>query len=378
MLTTPLGGFDEVCPQVMAIGRDPNMKSTATIGEDNQAAAILKCLDIAAVVIDIDAVVTHLNEQAALILGIDRKEILGRSFFGLEDGNSHYLNVRAAVRRALGYPGGEQQAEVCLHVRGRDHTYLLKAAPLRLDDGSPFGTMITLHDVTYLRDKERARTNLIATLSNELKTPLTSLSLAIELLQRNTSDQNQQETIDTVVEDLARIRDLSDGLLNVTRDETTSIVVRNVTFDFARLVTSVTKKFSLQAAQKEIVLRVHVGTGLESYGDPMKLSWVLSTLISNGLRYTPEGGSVEVSADRSEQALRLSVSNTGPGVPLEISDLIFEQHRQWTPDGFEGGPAALSLAIAKEIVESHRGRIFLDSSAQGSTFIVQLPHSRCF
>jgi PAS domain S-box-containing protein len=363
----------------MAIGRDPNMKSTATIGEDNQTAAILKCLDIAAVVIDVDAVVTHLNEQAALIIGIDRKEILGRPFFDLEDGNSHYINVRAALRRALGYPGGEQQAEVCLHVRGRDHTYLLKAAPLHLDDdGSPFGTMITLHDVTYLRDKERARTNLIATLSNELKTPLTSLSLAIELLQRNTSDQKQQETIDTVVEDLARIRDLSDGLLNVTRDETTSIAVRNVTFDFARLVTSVTKKFSLQAAQKEIVLRVHVGLGLESYGDPMKLSWVLSTLIGNGLRYTPEGGSVEVSADRSEQALRLSVSNTGPGVPLEISDLIFEQHGQWTPDGFEGGPAALSLAIAKEIVESHRGRIFLDSSAQGSTFIVQLPHSRCF
>jgi PAS domain S-box-containing protein len=373
-----LGGFDEVCPQVMAIGRNPNMKSTATIGEDNQTAAILKCLDIAAVVIDIDAVVTHLNEQAALILGIDRREILGRPFFDLEDGNSHYISVRTALRRALGYPGGEQQAELCLHLRGRDHTYLLKAATLRLDDGSPFGTMITLHDVTYIRDKERARTNLIATLSNELKTPLTSLSLAIELLRRNTSDQKQQETIDTVVEDLARIRDLSDGLLNVTRDETTSIAVRNVTFDFARLVTSVTKKFSLQAAQKEIVLRVHVGTGLESYGDPMKLSWVLSTLIGNALRYTPEGGSVEVSAHRSEQALRLSVSNTGSGIPLEISDLIFEQHGQWTPDGFEGGPAALSLAIAKEIVESHRGRIFLDSSAQGSTFIVQLPHSRCF
>lgn len=353
------------------------MKSTATIDEDNRTAAILKCLDIAAVLIDIDAVVTHLNEQAALIIGIDRKEILGRPFFGLQDGNSHYVNVRAALRRALGYPRGEQQAEVCLHVRGRDHTYLLKAAPLHLGDGSPFGTMITLHDVTYLRDKDRARTNLIATLSNELKTPLTSLSLAIELLQRNTSDQKQKEIIETAVEDLARIRDLSDSLLNVSRDETTSIAVRSVSFDFARLVTSVTKKFSLQAAQKEVALRIHVGTGLESYGDPVKLAWVLSALIANALRFTPEGGSVEVSADRSGQALRLSVSDTGSGIPLEINDLIFEQRSQWTPDGFEGGLAALGLAIAKEIVESHRGRIFLDSSTQGSTFVVQLPQSRC-
>ena len=351
------------------------MKSTATTDEDKKTAAILKCLEIAVILIDIDAVVINLNEQAALILGIDRTEILGRSFFSLDEDNSHYVNVRAALRNALAYPGGEQQAEVSLHVRGRDHTYLLKPAPLRLDNGTPFGTMITLHDMTYLRDKERARTNLIATLSNELRTPLTSLSLAVELLQRKTPDPQQHEIIDTVVEDLARIRDLSDSLLNVTRDETTSIAVRSVTFDFAKLVTSVAKRFSLQAAQKEVALRIHVGAELESYGDPMKLSWVLSTLIGNALRYTPEGGSVEVSADRSGQGLRLSVSDTGPGIPLEISDLVFEQ--QWTPDGFEGGPAALGLAIAKEIVESHRGRIFLDSSAQGSTFVVQLPHSRC-
>jgi two-component system, NtrC family, sensor histidine kinase KinB len=364
-------------PEPAHIGRGANMKSTATIDEDDRTAAILKSLDVATILIDIDAVVTHLNEQAALILGIDREESLGRSFFGLEDNNSHYVSVRDALRRALAYPEGEQQAEVSLHVRGRDHTYLLKPAPLRLDDGTPFGTMVTLHDLTYLRDKERARTNLIATLSNELKTPLTSLSLAIELLQRETPDPKQHEIIDTAVEDLARIRDLSDSLLNVTRAETTSIAVRNVTFDFARLVTSVTRKFSLQAAQKEVALRIHVGTGLECYGDPMKLSWVLSTLVGNALRSTPEGGSVEVSADRSGQALRLFVSDSGPGIPLEINDLVFEQHSQWTRDGFEGSPAALGFAIAKEIVESHRGRIFLDSSAQGSTFVVQLPHSRC-
>ena len=353
------------------------MNSTANIEEDKKTAAILKCLDIAVILIDINAVVTSLNEQAALILGIDRTEILGHSFFGLKEDNSHYVNIRAALRSALAYPGGEQQAEVSLHVRGRDHTYLLKPAPLRLEDGTALGTMITLHDMTYLRDKERARTNLIVTLSNELRTPLTSLSLAIELLQRKTLDPTQNEIIDTVIEDLARIRDLSDSLLNVTRDENTSIAVRSITFDLARLVTSVAKKFSLQAAQKEVALRIHVGTGLESYGDPMKLSWVLSTLIGNALRYTPEGGSVEVSADRLGEALRLSVSDSGPGIPLEVTDLVFEQPGQWTRDGFEGGPAALGLAIAKEIVESHRGRIFLDSSAHGSTFVVQLPHMRC-
>jgi len=353
------------------------MDATANIGENGRTAAILEILEVAAILVDLDGVVTQINEQAALILGIDRKDILGRSFFGLDENNSHYVNVRAALRSALAYPGGEQQAEVSLHVRGRDHSYLLKPAPLRLDDGTSFGTMITLHDMTYLRDKERARTNLIATLSNELRTPLTSLSLAIELLQRKTLDPKQHEIIDTVVEDLARIRDLSDGLLNVTRNETTSIAVRSVTFDFAKLVTSVTKKFSLQAAQKEVAVRVRAGRGLDCYGDPVKLSWVLSSLVANAIRFTPEGGSVEVSAGRDGQSLRISVSDSGRGVPLELREVLLEQRPQWKPEGLDNGSAGLSLAIAKEIVEAHGGRIFLDSSTKGSTFVVQLPHSRC-
>ncbi len=353
------------------------MDATATIGENGRMAAILETLDVAAILIDLDGAVTQINEHAALILGIDRQQILGCSFFGLESSNSHYVHVRDALRRALGYPQGEQQAEVSLHVRGRDHTYLLKPAPLRLDDDTPFGTMITLHDVTYLRDKESARSNLIATLSNELKTPLTSLSLAIELLQRRTSDPKQHEIIETVVEDLARIRDLSDGLLNVTRNETTSIAVRSVTFDFARLVASVTKKFSLQAAQKQVALRTHVERALDCYGDPVKLSWVLSRLIANAISFTPVGGSVEVSVGRDGQSLRISVSDSGRGVPLELRDVLLEQRPQWKPEGLDNGSAGLSLAIAKEIVEAHGGRIFLDSSAQGSTFVVQLPRSRC-
>jgi NtrC-family two-component system sensor histidine kinase KinB len=362
--------------ELVDIWRGPRMKSTTAI-DDTSTAAVLKCLDVAVILIDVDAVVANLNEQAATILAIDRTEILGRPFFGLEEDNNHYVNVRAALLRALSYPIGEQQAEVSLHVSGRDHTYLLEPAPLRLENGISLGTMITFHDMTYLRDKERARTNLIATLSNELKTPLTSLSLAIELLQMKTPDPKQHEIIDTAAEDVARIRDLSDSLSNVTRDETTSIAVRNVRFDFARLVSSVTKQFSLQAAQREVALRAQFGPEIESYGDPAKLSWVLATLIGNALRYTPKGGSVEVSVDCSGDAVRLSVSDTGPGIPLEIRDLVLEQHSKWTQYGFDGGPAALGLAIAKEIVESHRGRIFLDSSAQGTTFVVELPLSRC-
>jgi PAS domain S-box-containing protein len=352
------------------------MESPIAIDENHKTAAIIESLEVGVILLDPNGIVAHINELAALILGVERVDILGRLFEALDASNHHYLRVRAALQRASSYPLGERQTEVNLHVRGREHTYLLKLGELRLPDGTPFGSIVILHDVTYLRDKDRVRTNLVATLSHELKNPLTSLSLAIELLQRTTTDPNQLETIETIGEDLARIRDLSDSLLNVARDETASIAVRNVNFDLAKLVTSVVKKFTLQAAQRKLVLRTHADARLESYGDPVKLSWVISNLIANALRYTPDAGTIEVSTGRVGHLLRLSVSDTGPGVPWEIRDVICERYTQSVPDGFESGSAGLGLAIAKEIVEAHGGRIFLESSAEGSTFTVDLPRSR--
>ena len=118
--------------------------------------------------------------------------------------------------RDAGVRADVRQVEVDLHVRGRDHTYLLKPVPLRHgDDGPSFGTILILQDITYLRDKDRARTNLVATLSHELKTPLTSLALAAELLDRGKAnlDPKQRELVDTIREEAARMRQLADSLL---------------------------------------------------------------------------------------------------------------------------------------------------------------------
>ncbi|HUA33848.1 MAG TPA: ATP-binding protein [Candidatus Binataceae bacterium] len=351
------------------------MDAIAAPGEEGRTTAILETLDVGAIVLDLEQTVTHLNEIAALILDIPKGDAIGRSFFALDNTNLRYVRVREALAHALTYPPGEQQAEVRLHLRGRDHVYILKPAPLCIDDVGAFGTIVTLHDVTYLRDKERAKTNLIAALSNELKTPLTSLSLGIELLQRETVDPKQHQIIDTVSEDLERIRDLSDGLLNVTRDETLSITVKNSKFQLGKLVASVAKKFALQALQKEIAFHVHIDEGLESFGDPMKLAWVVSNLIANALRYTPEGGSVEVSAIHAGSTARLSISATGSGIPRDLVELVFEQDEHWQ-DELKSGLTVIDLAIAKEIVEAHGGRMFFETTSAGSSVRVDLPHSR--
>jgi PAS domain S-box-containing protein len=349
------------------------MGAPVTADELSRTAAVMESLAIGAILLDQRSRVVHINELAAIILGIEPVQLIGQLFTGLECKQPHYLQICEAVNRITEYPADEQQAEVALHVRGREHNYLLRQSALHASDGELLGLLLLFHDLTHLRDKERARTNLIASLSHELKTPLTALSLAVELLKRGAQDEKQREIVDTIVEEVSRIRDLSDGLVSAVRGETASIAVRSINLDLGRMAVSVVKNFMLAAGQKAIRLKTHVEHGLLCYGDPVKLSWVLSTLIHNALWCTPDGGEVIVCAVREASRLRLQVSDTGPGMPPDIADTIFERGVQWTPENSGSGAEALGLEIAKEIVEAHGGRIFAEGSARGNVFTVDLP-----
>ena len=106
----------------------------------------------------------------------------------------------------------------------------------------------------------------------------------------------------------------------------------------------------------------------------MKLSWALSNLISNALRYTPEGGVVSINSGDGANAVLLKVSDTGPGIPQQIKDHLFERFTQWNVNGSKPGSSGLGLAIVKEIVEGHGGRIFVDSNlGKGTCFTLELP-----
>jgi two-component system, NtrC family, sensor histidine kinase KinB len=196
------------------------------IYEKSKTEAIIESLEDGIVLIDPAGMVTHINEVAAIILGLERAEALGSPFNDLNSNHPHYMRVRAALANGVGkLLQDSARVEVDLHVRGRDHTYVLKPVPLRHGDNEPLGTLLILQDITYLRDKDRARVNLVATLSHELKTPLTSLALSAELLDRDKDNlaPKQRELLATASEDIGRIRHLADDLLNLARGETGTI-----------------------------------------------------------------------------------------------------------------------------------------------------------
>jgi NtrC-family two-component system sensor histidine kinase KinB len=345
--------------------------------EKNKTEAIIESIEDGIVLIDRHGIITHINEVAAILLSVEKEEALGRPFDDLDSNHARYTRVRDALRSVAKVPLDFQRTEVDLHVRGRDHTYVLKAVPLRQADGEALGTIVILQDITYLRDKDRARANLVATLSHELKTPLTSLKLSAELLEHSKDklDPKEQEFLATIIEDIGRIQHMADDLLDLARGATGMILMRHVEIDLGQLIRLVAKTFRLQADKKHVTLSVDISeSSPKIHGDPVKLFWAVSNLMANALRYTPEGGTIFISSEHFANAARLNVRDTGPGIAHDIKDHLFERFAQWTVNGSEPGSSGLGLAIVKEIVEGHGGRIFVDSTlGKGTCFTLQLP-----
>jgi signal transduction histidine kinase len=283
------------------------------------------------------------------------------------------------VRDVLAHPDREAEpVELALFLRGRDHHYVLRPSPFRARDGSPAGLVVALQDVTHLRDQEARREHLIATLSHELRSPLTSLRMALELLSREPelTSGPPAALLSAAQEDVARLADVADRLLDVSRARATSIALERRTVDLATVIPRTLRLFALQAHEKGVTLESAVaGDGLTIVGDATKLTWALSNLLSNALRYTPAGGSVRVGADPDDGRVMLSVSDTGPGIPADQRERIFERFAQ-ASDGGDLGAAGLGLAIVRDIVQAHGGRIHLESEVgRGSRFTLELPRS---
>ena len=344
--------------------------------EKSKTEAIIESLEDGVVLIDTDGIVAHINEIASLILGVDQQDALGSPFDDLSSNHPHYLRVRDALRTLQKAGPDGHRTEIDLHVRGREHSYVLKPVPLHHTVGKSLGTLLILQDVTYIRDQDRARTNLVATLSHELRTPLTSLALSAELLSREDVDTNAKsgELLQVILEECSRMRQLTDNLLNLARGEVPAIAVQQKRLDLAKLAADVTHRFAIQAREKHVSLEEHIGAVPEIIGDAVKLSWVISNLLGNALRYTPAGGTITVAARGIDHATRLEVTDSGPGIPADMKDYIFERFVQYGSDGFEKGSAGLGLSIVKEIVEAHGGRIFVESAnSHGARFIVEIP-----
>jgi NtrC-family two-component system sensor histidine kinase KinB len=375
---------DEFNAMIWRLQTDSAKRLTELDRERSKTATIIESIEDGLIVLDPQRAIVHINEVAGAILDVSHGGILGTRLESLGERGSHAARLVAALDHRV---GDEGPIEFKVFLRGRDHSFLVRELPWtstngahdsREPAGALLGTVVLLQDVTLLRDREKAHAHLIATLSHELKTPLTSLRIAAELLDETVSDrlpERGREILATLQEDVARLQTIAGDLLDASRSTAARIGVERRPILLDELVSEISRPLAMQAREKGIALELKSAQHpLPIWGDPIKLPWVITNLVGNALRYTPSGGRITIELSQHDSVVRAVVSDTGCGMEGRALDRIFEPYAQGSGNPSQAGSAGLGLYITKEIVEAHNGRIFVRSGVgSGTTFTVEIP-----
>jgi signal transduction histidine kinase len=263
-------------------------------------------------------------------------------------------------------------------VKGEECFFQPEAMPIKDFKGYPTGVVLLFKNVTQLRHQNELKKGIISTVSHQLKTPLTSIRMAIHLLLEENENpgaltDKQAELLLVAREDSDRLHNILSGLLDISRMESGKAAMHFQAVSPDVIVLDAADIYKLSAHDRGIELRTELLHDLpEVWADPMQISQVFSNLLGNALRYTNPGGTITVSASADGQTVFFKVSDTGRGIPEEYLDRLFEQFFRVPKQKKETG-AGLGLAIVKEIVEAHGGTIHVESREnKGSTFTFTL------
>jgi NtrC-family two-component system sensor histidine kinase KinB len=284
--------------------------------------------------------------------------------------------IQNAITEDIVSAGEDSTTLIPLTVEGANRTYRLRATPMKDAQGQLLGSVTVLEDITHLRELDRLKTEFIGVASHELRTPVTSMLLSVQLLEEGAAgelNEAQKEIVDAQKQDVERLDHLMRELLDMSRLEAGTAPPRFELVKPVDLLKSAYQSTKAQAGEKGVALEVEKVPDLQQVrADKSQIGRVLVNLITNAIRHTEPGGSVKLRATGGKDQVTFGVEDTGSGIPADYREHIFERFVQ--VPGATGGGAGLGLSISRTIVLAHGGEMWVESElGKGSTFSFTLP-----
>ena len=334
----------------------------------NELDAILAGMAEGLILVDSENRIRRLNRAAAMLFP-ESADPRGKLLLDLV----RNIGLHEIVRETLG-SGVQQERTIPLY---RKETLFLQvhAGPVPMDDGT--GVLLVLNDITRIQRLESIRRDFVANVSHELKTPITSIQGFVETLADGAVDDPDQARhfLKIIAKHTGRLNAIIEDLLQLSRIEQNRepLQIEPARIDeIVRAVRSVTDQKALEKrisvteeAAGSPVVRVNAGL----------LERAIANLVDNAITYTPPEGAVHIRWDHSADSIRISIADTGPGIPLPDQERIFERfYRLDQARSRELGGTGLGLAIVKHVALIHGGHASVQSIVgRGSTFIIEIP-----
>jgi NtrC-family two-component system sensor histidine kinase KinB len=367
------GEFNRMASQ---LGRYHEMNIEQIIAEKNKGEAILSSIEDGLVVFDTKLKVTAINLAARRLLDLGFAESATLHCADIFPEQNVCDLIRKTVETGTQPRVSDEQQIITLPAGEQSRHYLFSVTAIRGRERNLSGIVLLLRDVTRLREVERLKSEFIMAASHELRTPLTSLGMSVDLLLEHGARQlpvKDRDLLQAAHEEVHRMKALVNDLLDLSKIEAGRIELEFESVPLSALFDHVKEVFKSQLEMKEVMLASELAEDLPGVrADANKITWVLSNLISNALRYVGKGGHIRLMAHRIGPHVHLSVHDDGPGISPEYQSKIFQKFVRVKEQGTGG--TGLGLAICKEIVRAHGGVIWVESSpGHGSTFTFTLP-----
>ncbi|WP_027908262.1 KinB sensor domain-containing domain [Pseudomonas sp. URMO17WK12:I4] len=343
----------------------------ALMSEQRRLQAVLDSIDDGLLIFGRDGLLEHFNPVAQRQLGWDDQPLgqrpsqaLGRP--ELDEQLQHVLQ---------GHNLEQRLADLQVEANGETRLLNYSLTPVSHSQGHILGAVMVLHDVTEQRAFERARNEFVLRASHELRTPVTGMHMAFGLLRERskfTEESREADLVRIVDEEMERLVHLIEDLLNFSRYQSGVQKLELAPCDIPELLDNAVRRHQSKAQARQIDMQLEMGDALpRTHLDRAQIERVLDHLLDNALRHSPEGGTLRLCAQRQEERLLISVEDEGEGIAYGQQARLFEPFVQI---GHKKGGAGLGLALCKEIVQLHGGRIGAESQpGQGARFHIALP-----